>query len=412
MKQMEQKINFERAYQLKKLELEALLEVTQAINSNLPEEQLYRIFYFTLRANLNIEKFALYIMERGKWICKVHHSRSHDFTGHPLDEKVTKEIHGFSSTDKLPEIYRNEFREVFSIRHKEQTLAYMFINNDHIKSLGEEADLKFVQALTNIIIVAIENKKLARQQLERKAMQRELEIAKDVQRFLFPDILPQTKNLQVGAKYLPHHQVGGDYYDYIEIDPKKFLVCIADVSGKGVPAAILMANFQASLRTLVRQTIDLQEIVHELNHQVMQNAHGENFITAFLGLFDCDTKVLHYVNSGHNPPYLIRKESNELSTLKKGSTILGILDKLPFLNMGIEENLDHFQLFCFTDGLTETFNEQEEVWGPEELEDFLRKNHHLNPDDLLDGVIEEIENFRQNEPHHDDITMLSCVYKS
>lgn len=407
---MEQ-INFEHAYQLKQLELEALLEVTQAINSNLPEEQLYRIFYFTLRANLNIQKFALYIVERGKWICKVHHSRSHDFTGLPLDNKVIQEIHGFSNTEKLPDAYRNEFKEVFSIRHKEQTLAYMFMNNEHPKFLEGEADLKFVQALTNIIIVAIENKKLARQQLEQKAMQRELEIAKDVQRFLFPNILPQTEKLQVEAKYLPHHQVGGDYYDYIELNPEKFLICIADVSGKGVPAAILMANFQASLRTLVRQTDNLQEIVHELNYQVMQNASGENFITAFLGLFDCDKRVLHYVNSGHNPPFLIRKEKNAISTLTKGSTILGILNQLPFLNVGVEENLDHFQLFCFTDGLTETFNEQEDVWGPDELQAYLQKHHQQKLSTLLDGIINEIDTFRQNEPHHDDITILSCIYK-
>lgn len=408
---MEQ-INFEHAYQLKQLELEALLEVTQAINSNLPEEQLYRIFYFTLRANLNIQKFALYIVERKKWVCKVHHSRAHDFTGLPLDPKVIKEIHGFSNTEALPEVYRNEFREVFPVRHKEQTLAYMFLNSERPKTLGAEADLKFVQALTNIIIVAIENKKLARQQLEQKAMQRELEIAKDVQRFLFPNSLPHTSRLQVEAKYLPHHQVGGDYYDYLEIDSNKFLVCVADVSGKGVPAAILMANFQASLRTLVRQTIDLKEIVHELNYQVMQNANGENFITAFFGLFDSEKKVLQYVNSGHNPPFLIRKDKNEISTLKKGSTILGVLNQLPFLHLGEEEDLNHFQLFCFTDGLTETFNDAEEPWGPERLEEFLKEHHHQQLDKQLDSLINEIEIFRQDQPHHDDITILSCVFKS
>lgn len=404
--------NFEHAYQLKKLELEALLEVTQAINNNLPEEQLYRIFYFTLRANLNIQKFALFIFERKRWVCKVHHSRTHDFTGLPLDPKVLQEVHGSTDTSALPEIYRSEFREVFSIHHKEQTLAYMFLNSENPKTLEAEADVKFVQALSNIIIVAIENKKLARQQLEQKAMQRELEIAKDVQRFLFPNTLPRTPHLQVEAKYLPHHQVGGDYYDYIEIDPKKFLVCVADVSGKGVPAAILMANFQASLRTLVRKTVDLKEIVHELNHQVMQNANGENFITAFFGLFDCEKKVLHYVNSGHNPPFLIRKNTEQFSTLKSGSTILGILHQLPFLNVGEEKDLDHFQLFCFTDGLTETFNEQEEPWGPEKLEEFLKEHHHLELQEQMEGIINAIEDFRQNEPHHDDITALSCIFKA
>lgn len=405
-------IDFEHSFQLKKLELEALLEVTQAINDNLPEEQLYRIFYFTLRANLNIEKFALYVCEGDKWVSKVVHSSSPGFKAFPLDNSVMESIREFSDTNALPPHYQKEFQQIIPIRHKEQTLAYMFLNSGAPGLPGGDADLKFVRALTNIIIVAIENKKLARQQLEQKAIQRELEIAKDVQRFLFPDRLPNTPHLQVEARYLPHHQVGGDYYDYIEIDEDKFLVCVADVSGKGVPAAILMANFQASLRTMVRQTVDLKEIVHELNHQVMQNAHGENFITAFFGLFNKREQVLHFVNSGHNPPYLIKKEREEMLPLESGSTILGALKQLPFLNVGTVENLDHFQLFCFTDGLTETFNSQDEAWGPERLENFLKQNHLLELKKLHDELIREIDDFRQDEPHNDDITMLSCSYKA
>lgn len=407
---MEQ-LNFEHAYQLKKLELEALLEVTQAINSNLPEEQLYRIFYFTLRANLNIDKFALYVFERDRWLCKVSHSSTFDFKGLPLEKTVVREIDELSDTKELPEVYAREFKQVFPIRHKEQTLAYMFLNSGSKPTLESEGEMKFVRALTNITIVAIENKKLARQRLEQKAMEKELDIAKDVQRFLFPDVLPDRADLKVEAKYLPHHQVGGDYYDYIEVDKDKFLLCVADVSGKGVPAAILMANFQASLRTLVRKTVDLKEIVHELNHQVMQNAHGENFITAFLGLYDKAESRLTYVNSGHNPPFLLRKKEGELTTLEKGSTILGILDTLPFLHMGEVPDLDDFLLFCYTDGLTETFNEKDEVWGPEQLEAFLRKHQESTLPTLFDKLIQEIDHFRQSEPHHDDITLLACVYK-
>lgn len=407
---MEQ-LNFEHAYQLKKLELEALLEVTQAINSNLPEEQLYRIFYFTLRANLNIDKFALYVFERERWLCKVSHSSTFDFKGLPLEKTVVREIDELSDTKELPDIYSKEFQQVFPIRHKEQTLAYMFLNSGSKPPLESEGEMKFVRALTNITIVAIENKKLARQQLEQQAMQKELEIAKDVQRFLFPDTLPNRADLQVEAKYLPHHQVGGDYYDYIEIGEDKFLVCVADVSGKGVPAAILMANFQASLRTLVRKTVDLEEIVNELNHQVMQNAHGENFITAFFALYDKASSRLTYVNSGHNPPFLIRKKEGTLTTLEKGSTILGILDKLPFLHVGEVQELDDFLLFCYTDGLTETFNEKDEVWGPEQLEVFLQEHQESALPALFEKLIMEIDNFRKEEPHHDDITLLACAYK-
>lgn len=407
---MEQ-INFEHAWQLKKLELEALLEVTQAINNNLPEDQLYRIFYFTLRANLNIEKFALYVNEQDRCTCKVHHSNSENFQGQVLDLELVKEVEDLCDTTALPDLYRNEFRQVFPIKHKEQTLAYMFLNNGKGDDSEDEGALKFIKALTNIIIVAIENKKLARQQLEQKAMQRELEIAKDVQHFLFPSTLPNSDALQVEAKYLPHHQVGGDYYDYIEIDPDNFMICVADVSGKGVPAAILMANFQASLRTLVRQTIDLREIIYELNHLVMQNAHGENFITAFLGIYDRRKGLLQYVNAGHNPPFLMNRASNTIGMLEKGCTILGILNELPFLNVGHVKDLQHYMLFCYTDGLTETFNDQDEPWGPERLEAYLKSNPPSSLSALHEGLIREIDSFRNGHPYDDDITMISCVYK-
>lgn len=404
-------INFEHAWQLKKLELEALLEVTQAINNNLPEEQLYRIFYFTLRANLNIEKFALCVSEEDLCICKVHHSNSKTFKGQPLDLELVKGINNLTDTSALPPLYKNEFKQVFPVMHKEQTLAYMFLNNDSGSESEDEGDLKFIKALTNIIIVAIENKKLARQQLEQKAMQRELEIAKDVQRLLFPATLPNTDQLQVEAKYLPHHQVGGDYYDYIEIDSDKFMLCVADVSGKGVPAAILMANFQASLRTLVRQTVDLREIIYELNHLVMQNSNGENFITAFLGIYDRREGVLQYVNAGHNPPFLMMKPENTLSLLEKGCTILGILHELPFLNVGKVKDLYHFMLFCYTDGLTETFNGKDEPWGPERLEPYLQNHPNSQLAALHEGLIKEIDAFRNGHPYDDDITMVSCIYK-
>lgn len=405
-------INFEHSWQLKKLELEALLEVTQAINNNLPEDQLYRIFYFILRANLNIEKFALYVNEGDRCLCKVYHSNSRSFKGQEIDIEQVEGISDLSDTAGLPDLYRKEFKQVFPVMHKHQTLAYMFLNNGSGSVSEDEGDLKFIKALTNITIVAIENKKLARQQLEQKAMQRELEIARDVQRFLFPANLPDTDNLQVEASYQPHHLVGGDYYDYIEINPDTFMVCIADVSGKGVPAAILMANFQASLRTLVRKTVDLQEIVHELNYQVMRSANGENFITAFMGIYDRKKRVLQYVNAGHNPPFLLDKAKNELVMLEKGCTILGILHELPFLNVGEVKDLQHFMLFCYTDGLTETFNAQEEPWGPERLELFLQKHTHTTLAELHSQLLSEVDNFRQGIPYNDDITMVSCVYKS
>ncbi len=119
------------------------------------------------------------------------------------------------------------------------------------------AALSFVQTISNIMIVAMQNRKMARQRLAEEAMRNEIKIAREVQTMLFPKTLPNDKDIVVHASYIPHSSIGGDYYDYVKIDEDQFLFCVADVSGKGVPASLLMSNFQAGLRTILRQTSDL-----------------------------------------------------------------------------------------------------------------------------------------------------------
>lgn len=242
--------------------------------------------------------------------------------------------------------------------------------------------------------------------MEQEAYHRELEIAKKVQNFLFPKQLPMAERLQIEAFYLPHQDVGGDYYDYIPIDKDRFLICIADVSGKGVPAALLMSNFQASLRTLVRHSINLEQIVHELNHTTYRSGNAENFITFFAAVYDFTTNELEYINCGHNEIVLIKNEK-ELILLNEGTTVLGMFDPLPFIKTETITDLSDFFIFAYTDGLTETFNEEDEAFEFERLEIIIKeqlgKLHGLH-NRILDDLVE----FKGSRKFNDDITMLSC----
>lgn len=399
-------------FELKELELNALLEITQAINNNLPEDSLYKIYNFTLRANLNIKKLALYVLDEA-WDCKVNFGTDHDFNKVPLNK-------AFLNNKKIAHIQpaeRNspfkEFDIIIPVLHKSKVLAFVLVggfnSNDGINSA--DTNTNFIQALSNIIIVAIENKKLARQQLRQEGYRKELEIARDVQQFLFPKKLPNTAELQIEASYLPHHEVSGDYYDYLPIDEDQFLICIADVSGKGVPAAILMSNFQASLRTLVRQTNDLKHIITELNYQILQSANGENFITFFVAIFNKKTQVLHYVNAGHNPPILCNNKSG-LQLLETGSTILGTFHPLPFLNVGIVENLEQFFFFGFTDGVIETVNDDEEEFSLSRLKLFLYEHSVKNLKIIHKELLDQLNNYKGSKDYNDDITLISCKYKA
>ena len=387
---------------IKDLQLNALLEVTQAVNNNLPEDDLLKIYKFTLLADLKISKLALYTQQEGRWICRVNFGTKEDLIGGLLPEEYRE----LKNQVGLVETSFNEFDSVFPVYHKNKLLSVVFIESDTKSGVQN----RFLNALTNIILVAIENKRLARQQMEQEAYRRELEIAKKVQNFLFPKELPKIERLQIEAFYLPHHDVGGDYYDYIQIDENRFIACIADVSGKGVPAALLMSNFQASLRALVRQTKDLLEIVTELNHTTFVSGNAENFITFFAGVYDFRSKELEYINCGHNE--IILKNGKEIELLNDGTTVLGMFDPLPFIETKTIPNLEEFFLFAYTDGLTETFNEKEEDFGSERLLSIIQEDCPSDLSVLHDHILKTLDGFKGERSFHDDITMLSCLVQN
>lgn len=402
-------IDIRKQFEIKELELNALLEITQAINSNLPEESLYKIYNFTLRSNLNIKKLALFVLD-DDWYCKAQFGTIHHYMSVKLLHEF-KTIQDITHLRKFRECEFTEFDIIIPVAHKSHTLALVFVGglDGHDMTYEDGDGIRFIQALSNIIIVAIENKKLARKQLEQEALRKELEIASDVQQFLFPEKLPNTPLLKVEASYLPHDRIGGDYYDYIPINKNQFLICVADVSGKGIPAALMMSNFQASLRTLIRQTPNLTDIIEALNYQVLENTKGEKFITFFAAIYDIRLKTMVYVNSGHNPPILY-DQKNGIRLLEEGSTVLGAMHPLPFLNEGFITDLDEFFLFCYTDGVTETLNEEHAEFGFDALLNYFNNDINRRKDlqTIHQDIIVALDTFKGRNGYHDDITLLSC----
>ncbi len=394
-------VELQKQLDRKELELNALLEITQAINNNATEESLYKMFNFTLRSNLRIRKLALYVFDL-KWRCVVNFGTKTNFLKCPLDERfhLVKQVHQMLEFEAECDFH--EFDMVIPVAHQSKTLAVVFIGG-----LESNDSTRFIQALSNIIVVAIENQKLTGKQLEQEAFRKELEIASDVQQFLFPDKLPNSDRLKMVASYLPHDMVGGDYYDYVPINKNQFLLCVADVSGKGIAAALMMSNFQASLRTLLRQMPNLSEIVEALNYQVLDSTKGERFITFFGAIYDINLKTLVYVNAGHNPPLLFDRKHG-IRLLEDGCTVLGAMHPLPFLKEGFVTDLDDFLLFCYTDGLTETANEADEEFGQASLIKYFEENHNKDLNLIHQDIIVRLDGFKGRKGYRDDITMLSC----
>lgn len=392
--------------ELKELELNSLLEITQAINNNLPEDSLYKIYKFTLMANLKIDRMALYMYDKD-WQSNVYFGLEDGQWPQELPAVLKSQREITFVDDSIPEL--KGFDVAIPVLHKTNLLSYVLLGGMylHTEKVEIEKHLNFIKAITNILVVAIENKRLARERLKQEALNKEIEIAKNVQTLLLPEVLPSFPYFEVNAHYIPNRLVGGDYYDCIALRNDLILFCVADVSGKGVPAAILMSNFQAALRTLTRQNISLEDLVHELNLQICHSARKENFITLFVGVFDLKSKQLRYINAGHNKPLLV-DHHGQLHLLDKGTTILGMFDPLPFIEKGVVPLSGVSTLVMYTDGLNETFNEQQEMFGEERLNEIVNSSFGQSPEQLNQQILSNVKDFKGALEFGDDVTLLSC----
>ncbi|HSF53024.1 MAG TPA: PP2C family protein-serine/threonine phosphatase [Algoriphagus sp.] len=392
-------------YQRKELELKALLEITQAINENQSETVLVNIFKFTCLIHLDIKSLILYVSKDEIFERKISHGVKGKVplileAEHVVDQKDTGQLQ-----IQLSDEYTFEELETYlPVYHKDKMLAILFLKR---KSMDRELDLDFTQALTNILVVALENKRFARKQLQQEVLNREVAIASQVQQMLFPSSLPYTDELKAKVTYFPHSMVGGDYYDLIRKSKDIVYFCIADVSGKGIAAALLMSNFQAALRTLLRSDAEFSVIIHQLNYTLIENTKGERFITFFLGEYNFKTKQLRYVNAGHNPPILCWEKSKKSELLEAGTTILGAFEELPFLEIGFRENLENFTIHLYTDGLTESMNPMEEEYGEERFHKFVDAHLKMDPEDFHKEFFGQMQVFSDDVPLRDDLTLLS-----
>ncbi len=401
--------HLEKLLQIKQLQINSLLEVTQAINENFKSDALFRIYEFILRAQMGVNRIAVFIHDK-EWKCISCSGTEFSDKEFRFPEELleTKEIMSLKGKKNK---YLRAFDMVIPVYHRDEPLAFSLIGDIHSDSNDSlEEKLKFIQTITNIIHVAIENKKLFKTQLDQAALKKQLELAAQMQTMLIPhnSMLPNNKKMEMAAVYLPHHDVGGDYYDFIKLNKDESAFCIGDISGKGIPAALLMANFQANLRALITQDHSLEEFIRKLNDKVNEIAKGEKFITLFLGKYNTKTRVLQYINAGHNPSILVHDK--KIQMLDQGCTILGSFQKLPFVNVSEVFIETGSMLVNYTDGLVEMENEAGEYFESDRLIEFAKENHNLKMDKFNNKLLDTIIEFKGRKIFNDDVSILSCRF--
>lgn len=266
-----------------------------------------------------------------------------------------------------------------------------------------EFDFKFYGGVLMFVVLMLEVS-------DRVVMKRDLEIARDIQRWLLPSSAPPIPGLTIAFATRPANTVAGDYYDVFArpstvSGETRYLLAVADVAGKSIPAALLMATFQASLKTLSSTAASLEELVAAMNRYACSNSQGGlRFTTAFLGEFDPSSRTLTYINAGHNPPAL-RRSSGQVERLTVGGLPLGIQPDAPYQSDRVVLQNEDW-LIVFTDGLIEAVNRQDEEYGEQRMLNVLQASAGVAPDRLLSRLMIDVDSFVGETPQHDDITCL------
>jgi phosphoserine phosphatase RsbU/P len=264
-------------------------------------------------------------------------------------------------------------------------------------------DLRFYGGLILFVLLVLEV-------ADRVVMKRDLQIAREIQMWLLPTNPPAVPGLEIAFATRPANTVAGDYYDIFPRpasgpDSQAYVVAVADVAGKSIPAALLMATFQASLKTLAATGITLPELVESMNHYACSNSQGGlRFTTAFISEYRPDSRALTYINAGHNTP-ILRRKSGMIERLDAGGLPLGIIGDTAYQSATVLLEPGDW-LVIFTDGVVEAVNSRDEEYGETRLTSVLQAGTDAASVRLLSRIMVDLDLFAGNTPQHDDMT---CV---
>ena len=401
-------------------DLRALLDLVRGLTSALDPDAVASLLMLTLAGRWAVRRYALAAWKEG----------------HPpaLRQKgmVLPDARSWQETlAQLPEAIRvaelaeGEFKAalveqkaalVFPLRAGDETSSGLIILGERPGGLEyNDGDLEFGAGLVAQAGVAFENAWFVRETIERRQIEQELELAASIQEGLFPEHLPKLAGYDVAARNRPARQCGGDYYDALLANSaggdgnenRSVLLCVADVSGKGLPASLLMSNMQATLRALWGRASSLVELAERTNELLHATSPSNKFVTAILMEIDPATGAGRYVNAGHNDCLLLRQAGGAIETLKSTGLPLGMLAGMPYEEKSFQLEAGDL-LALYSDGVPEAYDEAENEWGDERLLDCLKDAAREPAEAIVARIFREIDGFAGNAPQHDDITLLVC----
>jgi sigma-B regulation protein RsbU (phosphoserine phosphatase) len=301
---------------------------------------------------------------------------------------------------------------------RDKLLGFISLGSKRSDEPYSGSDLRLLKSVAAQTGLALENARLmsaiADEVAQRERLNREVEIAREVQERLFPQTLPPILGIDYAGACRPALGVGGDYYDFLALPGGQLGIAIGDVSGKGIAAALTMASLQASLRgEASRMTDDLAALVSNVNRLVYEASSANRYATFFYGQYNPASRQLTYVNAGHNPPMLFHRSAGEwqLSRLETGGTVVGLLETFPY-QQGVVTIAPDDVFVAYTDGMSEAMNDADEEWGEERMIAAIRNCTGLSPSETIAQLMKSADQFVDSAKQHDDMTLVVLQAKA
>ena len=391
-------------------ELNTLFDLSKDFNMMVDREEIVRVFKFAMLGQMLIRKFFFVLENDGRREVVTTSGingklRKDDIRKlFELDDDL-KKVDG-NLENEIPFLRENEIKAVIGLNFQNEKIALVGVGARANREEYTVSDFNFLRSLGNLALLSVQKTFLLEERIEKERLEEELTIAKSIQQGLLPNPIPVNDLLDIAATNISSFQVGGDYYDILETPDKHLLFAIGDVTGKGIPAALLMANLQAMLHVLLPIDITLSEASNRVNDIIYGNTPSDKFITFFWGIFNPETSGFRYVNAGHNPPLWFKKGCDDPDELEEGGLILGAMPTVtPYSEQAVKLSSGDL-LVLYTDGVTEAMSPDEtEEYGKHRLIECIRNNKTRSASEIMNAIVDDIHNFSDNI-QYDDITLI------
>ncbi len=401
--------------------LRRLSEASRIVNSTLHLDRLLEIILDTARDIVDADGGTVYVVDEAKkelW-SKVLQGSDLVEIRLPLGRGIAGYVGSTGEPLVIDDAYLDpRFNPDFDTKtgYRTRTILCVPIRNKDDRTIGvlqlinkrdglfTKEDLDLILSLSVHGAIALENARLYALERQSIAMEKELNAARNVQMSLLPHEAPRIPGYDITGRTKPAQWVGGDYFDFIPMNERRTALCLGDVTGKGLSAALLMANIQAILRSQWMVGPTPRRIMHRTNKLLRQSIAEGKFVTLFYSILDIERHWMVFTNAGHENPIVVKPDGT-VRRLSAGGTVLGILDDLFFEEDVIELEPGDL-VVVFSDGVTEAANENNELFGEKRLEAFVVENRHLDSVAMADAIEKKIHDFAGPVPMRDDVTLL------